>query len=599
VEVVIPVSALSQRPLVLEHSGDFSIKRVATAMTTSASHGANGVLTKTKSSGLRRARLQENSLLPSILLALTYYFAGRLGLSLAVINPSASAVWPPTGIAIAALLLGGIRLWPGVFFGALAVNLITSHNAGASLMIASGNTLEAVAAVYLLSRFARGPDSLDSVESVGRFGIFAGGIASAISATFGTLALQLTGLSHGTNLALIWITWWLGDGSGAVIVAPCVILWRRRSRRRRTGMEIIRDGAALLALIAVALTVFGGLFITSTQAYAMPFMVIPFVVWAAFRLRPHEAALAVLATSAIAVWGAMRGHGGFSAPAPGESFLLLQLFMGAVAMTSLLLSAAIAERNSKEEALRVAKSALEDKVAERTSELQTRITELRETQEALHALSTRQMRLQDEERRHVSRDLHDAVGQVLAALVMNLSIVEKHVPLLDEKGAAALAEAKANATDCVREVRTMSYLLHPPMLTEAGLSPALEWFVKGFAGRSGIEVELHIPDSLPRLPDTAEISIIRIVQEALTNVHRHSKSPRAVIELTVDDVALVLDISDEGQGMKGAREGMGIVGMRERVNELRGELRITSSAKGTVIRATVPAAVLRVPAGGQ
>jgi two-component system NarL family sensor kinase len=242
---------------------------------------------------------------------------------------------------------------------------------------------------------------------------------------------------------------------------------------------------------------------------------------------------------------------------------------------------------------------LEERVAERTSELQTRITELRETQEALHALSTRQMRLQDEERRHVSRDLHDAVGQVLAALVMNLSIVERHAQLLDQKGAAALAEAKANATDCVREVRTMSYLLHPPMLTEAGLSPALEWFVKGFAGRSGVEVELHIPDSLPRLPDAAEISIFRIVQEALTNVHRHSKSPRAIIELTVDDVALVLDISDEGQGMKGSREGMGIIGMRERINELRGELKIKSSASGTIIRATVPAGVLRVPAGSQ
>lgn len=524
----------------------------------------------------------------ALLLAIVYYLTGRLGLSLAVVNPSATAIWPPTGIALAALLLYGRQLWPGVFFGALAVNLATSHNAGASLLIACGNTLEALAGSYLVSRFARGVAALDRVEDVGRFGVLAGAIAPAISATVGTLTLRITGLAHGVGLGLIWTTWWLGDASGAVLVAPCIVLWQRRSRRRRQGFEIVRDAATAISLFLVALIVFGGFLVHGSRNYAMPFLVVPFVVWAAFRLRPHEAAASVLVTAGIAVWGSLHGIGGISPTGPDNSFLTLQTFMGVVGMTSLLLSAAIAERNSKEEALRVSNDALESKVSERTSELQSRISELREMQEALHSLSSRQMRVQDEERRRISRDLHDAIGQLLAALMMNLSIVERHSPELESKAMAALEEAQANAAECVREIRTMSYLLHPPMLTEAGLKPALEWFVKGFSSRSGIDVALDVADEFPRLSDVVEISIFRVVQEALTNVHRHSNSASARVQVALQGFSLILIISDQGRGFLGAREGTGITGMRERLKELQGELRITSSENGTTVWVHVP-----------
>lgn len=535
----------------------------------------------------------------ALLLAIAYYLTGRLGLSLAVVNPSATAIWPPTGIAIAALLLYGRQLWPGVFFGALAVNLATSHNAGASLLIASGNALEALAGSYLVSRFARDTVALDRVEDVGRFGVLAGAVAPAVSATIGTLALRLTGLAQGVNLGLIWTTWWLGDASGAVLVAPCIILWKKRSRLRRQGFEIIRDGATAIILLFVALVVFSGFLVHGAHNYAMPFLVVPFVVWAAFRLRPHEAAACVLVTAGIAVWGALHGIGGISPTGPDNSFLTLQTFMGVVGMTSLLLSAAIAERNSKEEALRASNDALESKVSERTSELQSRITELREMQEALHSLSSRQMRVQDEERRRISRDLHDAVGQLLAALMMNLSIVERNTPELEAKAMAALEEAQANAAECVREIRTMSYLLHPPMLTEAGLKPALEWFVKGFSSRSGIEVELQMAEEFPRVADVVEISVFRIVQEALTNVHRHAKSSTACVQIALNDELLTLSVSDQGQGTRGTREGTGITGMRERLKELHGELRITSSQHGTTVLVCIPVQSGGLPSGSE
>ena len=524
----------------------------------------------------------------ALLLAFAYYLTGRLGLSLAVVNPSATAIWPPTGIAIAALLLYGRQLWPGVFFGALAVNLTTSHNAGASLLIACGNTLEALAGSYLVAKYARNTAVFERVEDVGRFGVLAGAVASAVSATIGTLALRVTGLTHGTGQGLIWTTWWLGDASGAVLVAPFIILWKRRSRRRRNGFEIIRDAVTCLSLLFVALVVFGGYLVHGSRNYAMPFLVVPFVVWAAFRLRPHEAASCVLVTAGIAVWGALHGIGGVAPTGPDNSFVTLQTFMGVVGMTSLLLSAAIAERNSKEEALRATNDALESKVAERTAELRVRIEDLRETQEALHSLSSRQIRVQDDERRRISRDLHDAIGQLLAALMMNLSVVERNSPELEGRAAAALEEAKVSAADCVREIRTMSYLLHPPMLTEAGLKPALEWFVKGFSERSGIEVALQIPDDFPRLSDLVEISVFRIVQEALTNVHRHSNSANARVQLALQMNSLTLRISDQGRGVLGAREGTGITGMRERIKELHGELEISSSPQGTIVAATIP-----------
>jgi PAS domain S-box-containing protein len=224
----------------------------------------------------------------------------------------------------------------------------------------------------------------------------------------------------------------------------------------------------------------------------------------------------------------------------------------------------------------------------------------RDTTDRLHAdeaqreLSAKLMRLQDEERRRISRELHDMTGPVMSSVLMNLAILERDSGVLSEKGRAALQEAKALARRCSSEIRTMCYLLHPPLLTEVGLAAALQWFLDGFSQHTGISTHLEAPADFGRLPEEMEISLFRIVQEALGNIHRHAGSRTALVRLQIKDETLTLEVADQGKGAqrmgpeRGFEEGFGIKGMRERMHELGGKLEIVSAEAGTTVRAAVP-----------
>ena len=199
------------------------------------------------------------------------------------------------------------------------------------------------------------------------------------------------------------------------------------------------------------------------------------------------------------------------------------------------------------------------------------------------------MRIHDEERRKISRELHDMTGPMLSSVLMNLAIVERDAAALTENGRAALQEAEALTRRCTAEMRTMSYLLHPPLLTEVGLAAAVQWFVDGFSQHTGIVTHLEAPSDLGRLPDHMEVSLFRVVQECLTNIHRHAGSRTALVRMHIRGGELLVEVADQGKGS--AREfveGIGIKGIRERLNELGGRLQILSAPAGTTMRATVP-----------
>src|SRR5882724_1314527 len=172
-------------------------------------------------------------------LALIYFVAGKLALQLALLNASASAVWPCTGIALAALLLFGYRVGPAIFAGAFLVNFTTAGTALTSLGIASGNTLEALAGCYLVTRFADGRNAFERSQNIFRFVLFAGIISAAISASIGTATLVMGGLADWPHYSSIWLTWWLGDGFGAVIVTPLILLWCESHHRNWTRKQIV------------------------------------------------------------------------------------------------------------------------------------------------------------------------------------------------------------------------------------------------------------------------------------------------------------------------------------------------------------------------
>ena len=226
------------------------------------------------------------------------------------------------------------------------------------------------------------------------------------------------------------------------------------------------------------------------------------------------------------------------------------------------------------------------------------ITERKQAEEALHQLSTRLLQLQDEERRRLGRELHDSLAQSVLAANLNVAQATRSLTTKDECARRALAEARRVLVEMSREIRTLSYLLHPPLLDELGLVSALKEYAEGFSERSGIKLELEIQAGFGRLPQEAEMALFRIVQESLTNIQRHSGSTTAEIHLRGDTNGVDLEVLDRGRGMdgrtaervngSGARLGVGILGMRERMAQLGGKLEIESSSSGTKVRVSIP-----------
>jgi signal transduction histidine kinase len=241
---------------------------------------------------------------------------------------------------------------------------------------------------------------------------------------------------------------------------------------------------------------------------------------------------------------------------------------------------------------------LEQLVARRT-------TELTEANRRLSKFSVRLLQAQDDERRRLARELHDSAGQIIAAIAMNSSEIEARLDGNNPDTSNLLAQTRELIGQLSQEIRTTSYLLHPPMLDEMGLPTALKVYASGLAERSGLKIDLDIAEGFTRLPADKELAIFRIVQEALTNVHRHSKSPSAAIRLSHDGERIRLQIEDVGDGMppetlariqqQGAGVGMG--GMHERVRNLGGEMSIESGTSGTTISVRIPAAVLEGAVG--
>jgi signal transduction histidine kinase len=304
-----------------------------------------------------------------------YFAAGKLGLSLAFVHANATTVWPPTGIAVAAFLLLGPRVWPGVLIGAFLVNLTTAGSALSSAGIAIGNTLEGLLAAYLVGRYANGRQAFERLGDVLRFAILAALISPVVSATIGVTSLCATGYAQWTDFGPIWLTWWLGDAGGALVVAPLLIIWGSDTRpptldRGRT----IELAAFAVALPFTALVVFGGMSPFAGKSYPTTFLAFPVLVWAAFRFGPHLAATALVILSGAAIWGTLRGFGPFANAPPNEALLLLQAFMGVAAVMTLALAAAEVELR-RAEAEKVAER--DEFIAVAAHELKTPITSLR------------------------------------------------------------------------------------------------------------------------------------------------------------------------------------------------------------------------------
>jgi signal transduction histidine kinase/ActR/RegA family two-component response regulator len=291
-------------------------------------------------------------------IAAGYFLAGKLGLHLAFVHKNASPVWPATGIALASLLVFGYRVWPGIFLGAFLVNYTTAGNIFTSLGIASGNTLEAVCAAWLVNRFAGGIAAFDRYQNVFRFA-FAVLFGTAVSPSVGLTCLALAGYAAWTNFFPIWITWWLGDFSGAVIFTPVLMLWMRDPRRHFNPARDREVAILLVILVLLSALVFGGLIALSRLNYPVAFILGPIIVWTAFRLSQRETASGIFLLALIAMWGTLRNFGPFARSEPNESLMILQSFNIVTTITALALAAGMAERRRAQNAIEQQKQEVE------------------------------------------------------------------------------------------------------------------------------------------------------------------------------------------------------------------------------------------------
>lgn len=298
------------------------------------------------------------------LVFLVYVVTAKLGLASAVVHPSATTIWPPTGIALAALIVFGYTLWPGIFLGAFFANITTAGSMWTSFAIAAGNTVEAIAGAYLVNRFAAGRCAFDRPQDVLKFAGLAGLASTVVSPTIGVTSLSLAGFSDFAAYDEIWFTWWLGDVGGALIIAPLLILWGSNPRFSLTRQELWERCIALTLLAAAGYLAFATFPAEDLRTSSVAFLIIPILLCAAVRFGQKEAAAAVFVASAIAIWGTLNGYGPFVRDDPNASLLLLQEFGAILALMVLMLSAAIYNRNRIEAALRNSEETARDRFAE-------------------------------------------------------------------------------------------------------------------------------------------------------------------------------------------------------------------------------------------
>jgi serine phosphatase RsbU (regulator of sigma subunit)/integral membrane sensor domain MASE1 len=285
-----------------------------------------------------------------VALAAVYFGAAKLGLTMAFVAEQVTVVWPPAGIALAALLLGGYRMWPGVMFGAFLANATANEPLGTAAGIALGNTLEALAGAWMLRRLSKFDRALGCVKDVMGLVILAAGLSTMVGATIGVTSLCVGGVTSWRDFPAVWSVWWLGDAMGVLVVAPLVLTWGGWRRIRWHRWLVIEVSALLLASVIVSFVAFverPAILSSASLAYS----IFPLLIWAAIRFGGSGAALAIFVASTIAIWGTLHGLGAFTAPTTHQRLMLLQIFMSAAVLSTSVLAAVTTEREGATERL--------------------------------------------------------------------------------------------------------------------------------------------------------------------------------------------------------------------------------------------------------
>jgi len=314
-------------------------------------------------------RTSARYLMTVLAVALAYFCFAKLGLTLASINPSATPIWPPSGIALAAVLLGGFRVWPAILIGAFAANATTAGTPETSAVIAVGNTLEALLGGFLIGRWSGGADTFATPARIAKFAVISVGPATILSASIGVATLCYSGLAAWQNALPVWVTWWLGDATGALVVTPAIVLWAQTGDASFTRRRLASMLAVLCGTLAVGVVAFSPLLPRSEYSSPLGFLVILPLVWTALRCGPRDTATVSLILTGFTVWATLEHSGPFAQMGLNETFMALLTFVVSLSVPSLAFAAEVELRRRSEETLRRTQAELDRRVRERTAEL--------------------------------------------------------------------------------------------------------------------------------------------------------------------------------------------------------------------------------------
>ena len=522
-----------------------------------------------------------------VLLAAFYFAAAKLGLSLAFVHPSVTAVWPPAGIALAAFLLFGSRVWPGIALGAFLANATTAGSLATSAGIAAGNTLEGLAGAWLVHRYAGGREALSRPRDILKFIALAAGLSTIVSATVGVTTLSVAGFAPWSKYAAIWTTWWLGDAVGDLLIAPPLLLWISGSRPRWPRRRVESTCVGIL-LIATGAAFFGGI---DQKNAPIEWFWIPVAVWVAYRFGQRAAATTVVGISAVTVWGTELGLGPFVLSSPNASLILLQSFLAVVAVLSLTLSAVVAVRERMTEDLRLARDELDARVRERTADL-SRVN--RSLQGEIAERSRLEKELIDAgelERLRLGRDLHDDLGQLLAGIAFLSGAVEKKLSAQSLPETAAAKEIRSLVQEAIAKTHRLTLGLTPVTIGEGGFLTSVQELAT--MTERVFDVTCRLEYDQPFVVDrpVAATNLYRIIQESISNAVRHGRARAIVISLALQDGQLTLTVRDDGVGHAAGhakRAGLGVSIMKHRAAQLGGTLEVQLDGSGTTVVCSVP-----------
>lgn len=514
--------------------------------------------------------------------AVLYFAAAQVGLAFAVVGSTVTLVWPPSGIALVAILVFGYRITPGIALGAFLANAWTGVPLLLAAGIALGNTLEPVVGALLLQRLAGFRNTLERRSDVFALILLAAICSTMLSAWVGVASLTLGGTVAVGDYASVWLKWWLGDMMGVLVVAPPLLIWLSHPRPAFSARQKVEAASLLASLLVVSYLIFAAPDLAGRGYYPASLAVFPFVIWGALRFDHWGATQVTGVISLLAIWGTTQGAGPFAVDSPVDSLVGWCLFVNVVAVTGLLLAAASAEQHRAQAEIRSARDELEQRVGQRTAQLAATNAGLRQEVAERQRLEAVLVQVSEAQQKSIGAELHDGLGQHLTSIAFLGATL--HQRLRDQ--ARAETEAAWRILELVNQsidmARRVARGLYPAALESQGLAAELARLADTTRSLKGMTCVFRTgPDAQVDDPLVA-INLYRIAQEAINNAVRHSQARELRIDLVRDDDNYRLSVSDDGIGFDPERipDGLGMHSLRARANLLGGRLDITKNVQG-------------------